>query len=484
MAETVSSKELATVPLYLQLADELARLIEGGQLQPLERVPSVRRLALQRGVSLTTAVAALRTLEQRGLIEARPQSGFFVAQRAPRLAEPTAPRLPHRARLVGMQALLERLREASADPNVVRLGQALPAAELFPERQLRRELNRAARRTRLITSYETRAAGTPALRHEIARRYAQIGAAVPEDELVITNGCMEALNLALRAVAGPGDTIAVESPTYFGLLQVAESLGLKVVEVPVHPRHGLDVEALSELLGSRAGRDIRACVTITSFSNPSGALMPEGRRRELVRLCRSADIALVEDDIYGDLQHAGARPLPAKTWDRDGRVLLCSSFSKSLAPGARIGFVAGGRWSEQIRAARFVASVATAPLQQEMLAGFLRSGGYERHLLSLRRALATQVAQVSRLVEESFPADTRLTRPRGGFVLWVELPGGVDTLALYDEARQAGVDFVPGALFSASGRYGNCLRLNCGYPVTPAIESAVRRLGGLVSTRV
>jgi DNA-binding transcriptional MocR family regulator len=484
MSQTVSFADAATVPLYLRVAEELAGLIEAGQLKPLERVPSVRSLAGQRGVSLTTAVAALRSLEQRGLIEARPQSGFFVARRRPRLGEPVAARLPHKARLVGVKALLERLREASSDPQIVRLGQAIVSAELFPERRLRHELAQAVRRLpRLLTTYETRPAGSAALRHEIVRRYAQLGAALDEDELTITNGCMEAVSLALRAVARPGDTIAVESPTYFGILQMAEALGLKVVEVPVHPRTGLDLEALSDLLGSRAGRELKACLTIPSFNNPTGALMSPARRRELVQLCRAADIALIEDDIYGDLQHAGPRPLPAKAQDRDGRVILCSSFSKSLAPGARVGFIAGGRWSEEIRATKFVASITTAPLQQEMIAGFLRSGGYERHLLSLRRALAAQVEQMSRLVESGFPPNTRITRPQGGFVLWVELAEEIDTVALYEQARLAGVDFVPGALFSASGRYGNCLRLNCGFPVTAAVETAVRRLGELVGTR-
>lgn len=467
-------------PLYQRLASDLAGLIAGGQLRPLERVPSVRQLALQRGISVTTAVATLRSLESRGLIEARPKSGYFVARRTPQLAEPGAVAVPRAARLVGAQAMLRRLIEASLDPQVARLGQGIPDASLFPQRSLLRCLASVARRTPdTFAEYALRTEGSWSLRSEIVRHYAHVGARIDVDELLVTNGCSEALHLAVRAVAQPGDTIAVESPTYFGFLQMAENLGVKIVEIPVHPRDGLSIEHLRSLLDSRAGQGIRACVTIPHFSNPSGASLPLRRKRELVALCREADIALIEDDIYGDLQFQGPRPLPCKSFDRDGRVLLCSSFSKSLAPGARVGYLAAGRYRDLVRSAKQVATGATAPLQQETIAEFMRSGGYERHLRKLRHAFAQQVERVSQLVQTVFPAGTRISRPQGGFVLWVELARG-DTLELYERASRVGVDFVPGSLFSASGHYQNCLRLNCGYPVTPSIEAAIRRLGVLI----
>ena len=471
-------------PLYLAVASDLAGLISAGQLRPRQRVPSVRQLAQQRGVSITTAVASLRHLEQRGLIEARPKSGYFVSRGRPQLAEPRAVALPRTARLAGAQAMLKRLADASLNPAVARLGQAIPDPALFPQRALQRSLVRAARRSpAMLTSYPLRMSGSALLREEIARYYALVGMNLAADDLIITNGCTEALTLALRAVAKPGDTIAVESPTYFAFLQMAESQGIKVLEIPVHPRDGLDIESLRELLGSRAGREVRACAVVSSFSNPTGASLSPARRRELVRLCRTADIALIEDDVYGDLQHEGARPVPCKAFDRDGRVLLCSSFSKTLAPGARVGFLTPGRYRDALRAAKHVQSGATHLLQQEMIADFLQSGRYERHLRQLRRAFAQQLERMSQCVQDAFPAGTRIARPSGGMVLWVELPGDVDTLLLYDEASRIGVDFVPGALFSASGRYRNCLRLNGGYPVTTATQTAIRRLGGLVRAR-
>jgi len=290
--------------------------------------------------------------------------------------------------------------------------------------------------------------------------------------------------LALRTVTQPGDTVAVESPIFFGVLQIAESLGIRLLEIPSHPGTGLSIEALAAQLAGRSGRDIRACVVTPSFSNPNGSCIPPERRRELVRLCESADLVLVEDDVYGDLQFEGARPLPCKAYDRDDRVLLCSSFSKTLAPGSRLGFIAPGRYRDTLRAAKHMMSGATALLQQEMVADFLRSGRYERHLVRMRRALSQQVRQLSQCVQDSFPAGTRLTQPQGGFVLWIELPGAVDTMDLYDEASRQGAEFVPGAMFSPSGSYRNFLRLNAGYPVTAETAGAIHRLGALLKQRL
>jgi DNA-binding transcriptional MocR family regulator len=430
-------------------------------------------------------VASLRSLEQRGLIIARPQSGYFVARRPSRLAEPQPARLPRAARHVGVQATMDRMAEASLDPQVAGLGQAIPDPALFPRRQLQRALLRGLNEGGggVLTHYALRVEGQGALRQEIVRHYARLGAALDAEELVITHGCTEAVNLALRTVLKPGDTLAVESPTYFGFLRIIESLGLKVVEIPSRPRAGIDIEALREALAAPAGKAIRACLIVSSFNNPSGGSLSEGDRRALVRLCRDADLSLIEDDVYGDLQFEGARPVPCKHFDRDGRVLLCSSFSKTLAPGSRVGFIAGGRHTDGLREAKYLASLATSPVLQQMLAHYLRSGHYPRHLARMRRALSTQVALTSALVERHFPAATRVSRPAGGFVLWLELPESVDTIELYEQARRARLDFVPGPLFSATGRYRNCLRLNCGHPVTTAVESAVRRLGAMVSAR-
>ncbi len=467
-----------SLPLYQSLATELAGLIASGGLPVRQRLPSVRQLAAQRGVSITTAVATLRHLEEQGLIEARPKSGYYVAHRD-RPPEPAAVELPRRARLVGMPAMLKRLADAGMSAAVARLGQAVPDPALFPHAALRASLREVSREPADLVTYPLRMSGSAGLRAEIARHYAQAGTSLDPDELIITNGCMEALTLAVQAAVRPGETIAVESPTYFGFLQIAENIGVKVVEIPAHPRDGLSIVALRELLESRAGREVKAVAATPNFSNPTGSLMPLAGKRELVRLCRAADIVLIEDDVYGDLPFGAARPTTCKALDRDGRVLLCSSFSKTLAPGARIGFVAPGRYRDTLRAAKQRLSGATPLLQQAMLADYLARGRYPRHLRRVQQRFVAQVQQASAAVQAHFPAGTRLSRPQGGFVLWVELPGDIDTLALHEEANAFGADYVPGVMFSVSGRYRNCLRLNCGYPFDARSDAAIRRLGAL-----
>jgi len=289
-------------------------------------------------------------------------------------------------------------------------------------------------------------------------------------------GAMEALNLCLRAVARPGDVVALESPTYFGILQVMESLGLRALEIATHPRDGLDVDALATVL---AKRRVSAVVAMPSYSNPLGSLMPDARKKALVELLARHDVPLIEDDVYGDMPAHGDRPRAAKAFDRDGNVLLCSSFSKSFSPGARVGWVAPGRFFEEVKALKFMNTVATPTLMQAAVAEFLQSGGYDRHLRRMRAELARQVEQVADAVMRHFPRDTCMTRPAGGYVLWVELARAIDTDALYERAIRERVTFLPGSIFSARGAFKNCLRLSCGYPFSDRIESSLRILGRL-----
>jgi DNA-binding transcriptional MocR family regulator len=467
-------------PMYVQIADELVALVQSGQLKGGDRLPSVRRLVRQKGVSASTAVAALRALEHRGFAVARPQSGYFAKPARLPVDEPVTTRPLTTARNVGVDSLMLQVIGASADPSIAPLGAAAPDPELFPMRRLQRNLASTARRNpRLMGEYGLSYQGVDSLRHQLLRRYADIGCTVTPDEVLVTNGCTEALNLALRAVTRPGDTVAIESPVYYCILQVLQNLGLKALEIASHPSEGMRVDSLAEALKGRRGRAVKACLVSTNFSNPTGACMSDGEKRRLVQLCSDRRVPLIEDDIYGDLQHAGSRPLPAKAFDTEGNVILCSSFSKTLAPGARIGWMCGGRYFAALRLAKFASSGASPAILQEVIAEILRSGGYERHLVKLRGTYARYVATVASAVSRYFPAGTRMTQPRGGFVIWVELPRGVDSLALFEVAIRQGVNFAPGPLFTATGRYRNFLRLNCGRRWTPELEAAVARLGRL-----
>ena len=465
------------LPLYEAVAQDIANLVRDGTLRPGERIPSVRRLSVQKRVSISTVLQAYSVLENTGVIEARPQSGYYVRAKRERPLEPALSSPSAAATFVGVNALVERTLVARKRSGIVPLGEACPSPELLPTAKLRRLLaSVSARHAVSLTAYAF-PPGNEKLRRQIARHALDGGCNLHGDDIIVTNGCMEALNLCLRAVAKAGDTIALESPTYFGLLQIIESLGMKALEIPTHPRDGISIEALE--LATRK-RGVKACVVMANVGNPLGSVMPDERKRRLVALLAERDIPLIEDDVYGDLYYGAARPRTAKAFDRAGMVLLCSSFTKALAPGFRVGWVAPGRFRAQVEMVKFINSVATPEILQLTLAEFLESGGYERHLRALRRTFAQQVQRTSAAIFDYFPAGTRVTRPQGGFVLWVELLPRCDALRLHREALAENIGLMPGPMFSAAkNAYRNCLRLSCGYPWSSRIDQALLRLGEL-----
>jgi DNA-binding transcriptional MocR family regulator len=463
--------------LYERLANELGEQISAGRLRPGQRLPSVRRTSSQRGVSVATVVQAYRLLENRGFLEARPQSGHYVRQHESKPNEPRAPRESSTAVRVSMDGDVVRLFRAILDTELVPLGPAVLAPALVPTERLNRALFSTARAAGNTAYAYLPPPGALVLRRQLARRSIGWGCALGPEEFVVTAGCAEALHLSLRAVTSPGDTVVVESPAYYGLLSLIESLGLRVVEVPAGP-DGLDVELLERAL---AAHRIRAVLSVPNFNNPLGSLMTDAKKAAMVDLLARHEIPLIEDDIYGDLSHGPVRPRPAKSWDRTGSVLLCGSLSKTLAPGLRIGWVSAGRFQERIVALKLAESVAVPTLPQLTAAEFLENGGYDRHLRNLRRHVARQVEDLRQLVTEHFPEGTRLSQPRGGHLLWVELPGGTDAVALSRRALAAGISVAPGPVFSARrSRFKNFLRLNAGFPANERIQKAVKTLASLM----
>lgn len=462
--------------LYENVAEEISSLIDRGRLRPGDRLPSVRRLSLQHGVSVSTSLQAYLLLENRGLIEARPQSGHYVRERRAPLPEPHMTRASATATRVTVSDLVAEVYRSTNDPHLVPLGAAVPSPEILPTEKLNRMLSNIARTAGgMGVSYDPPPGYLP-LRRQIARRSVGWGLALNADDLVTTIGAMEALHLCLRAAARAGDTIAVDSPTYYGVLQLIENLGMKVLEIPSHPRTGMDLDALGEALRHHK---IKACLAVPNFSNPLGSLMPDEAKKQLVEMLARRDIPLIEDDIYGDLHFGEARPRPAKCFDREGLVMLCSSFSKTLAPGYRVGWVAPGRFRERVERLKFEQTIATPTLPQMAVTEFLENGGYDHHLRQMRRKLASQVQRMTEAIAEHFPAGTRVSRPLGGFVLWVELPPGTSALALHESALAQGISIAPGVIFSAKQRFSNCIRLHCGSPWSDTIARATRTLGRL-----
>ena len=431
---------------------------------------------------MATAVAAYLHLEGQGLIEARPRSGYFV-RRELSAHSPGGPsiRPPAGPSWVSVSPGIAALMAAMQDSTVLALGATVPAAELLPLRALNRTLATLARESAEAGAGYGPLAGVTTMRQQLARRSAAWGTNLTEDDFLITVGAMEALGLALRAVTGPGDVVAVESPTYFGLLQIIETLGLRAVEIPCAPERGLDVDRLARVLQRVP---VRACVCSPNFHNPTGTRMPDSRKEQLVRLLARHDLPLIEDDIYGDLSFDGARPVPARAFDRAGRVLLCGSVSKTLAPGYRVGWISPGRYRARVEQLKFAQTVASPILPQMAVAEFLGSGRYDRHLRGLRARLAAQVRRASETAAFAFPAGTRFSRPEGGFFLWIELPAEVDSMRLQTEALRARIALAPGPIFSASKGLRNFVRLSCGLPWSRRFETALHTLGALAGRQV
>lgn len=464
--------------LYQQIASELTAQIAQGTYRAGERMPGVRALASRRGVSVATVVAAYRRLEDDGLLQARSRSGFYVCPRRTLPAiEPPRVMKATRPQLVSGQDMAMALIQAANDPGIVQLGTAVPAAEFLPVQAVARAFSRAMRSHYRLAANYMMPPGLPELRRQIARRMNDAGAAVHADEVVITTGCQEALSLALRAVTQPGDVVAVESPAFYGLLHVMESLGLKALEIPSHPREGIALEALGFALERWK---VKACVVVPNFSNPLGFLMPDERKRALIGLLARHEVPLIEDDVYGDLGFAVRRPSTCKALAPDADILHCSSFSKTLSPGLRIGWIVPGRHQARVEHLKYVSSIATPTAPQLAAADLLESGRYERHLREVRGKYAAAVARMSDAIMKYFPAGTRITQPQGGFVLWVELAEDIDGFELAQRALDQGISVAPGALFSASGKYRHYLRLSCATTWDARLERALVTLAKLI----
>lgn len=467
---------------YERLVDDVLALIAGGTLRPGDRIPSVRRMSVQRGVSVPTVLEAYRRLEMRRVIAARPKSGYYVLPAEPagerltrRLGAATAHALPE-PREIATADLIMRTLEMVADPNLLPLGTALPDPDLLPTARLNRHMTRAMRDHGQRATAVSTPSGTPELRLEIARRAIQAGSSVSQEEPIITCGCAEALSLCLRATTRPGDTVAVESPAYFGTLQALSALGLRALEIPTDPETGIDLDVLSAAI-ERGG--VAAVVVTPTLHNPLGCTMPNAAREALVELAGAHEVPLIEDDTYGEL-YFGEPPRALRSFDRAGVVLTCGSFSKTLAPGYRVGWALPGRFRDRVLHFKLSTTAASPVPPQLALASFLASGGYDPHLRQLRRTFQGNLDRYTFEIGERLPRGTRVSRPTGGFLLWVELPSHVDTEAMQRRALARGLSVAPGAAFSASGGFRHCIRVNAGYRWSDRAAMALDEIARLI----
>ncbi len=465
--------------LYEKLAGEIEGMVQQGVLLPGERIPSVRQTSQHHRLSLTTVIRAYAQLESRGVIESRPQSGYFVRKRSGEpVVELRASRPSERPSAVDVSALvLSTLRSIRSD-EAVALGSPYPDSSMFPWQRITQYSNNIARRYTKWNVLDDLPPGSPQLIRQISRRYLENGYAIDPNEMIITIGATEAINLCLQAVAKPGDAIAVESPTYYAMLHAIERLGMRAVEVATDPTEGIDLDALAKLIDEK---QITACMVMPNFQNPLGFQMPDDKKRKLVELLTEKDIPAIENDVYGELYYEASHPSSLKTYDTAGIILHCSSFSKTLTNASRIGWTLAGRYHDRVERLKFLNTLTTPSLPQLAIAEFLKNDGYDYHLRRVRKAYAQQAKIMTASVRRFFPEGTTTSRPAGGYVLWVQMPDSIDAMDLYHAALESRITVAPGHMFAPGFTYSHCIRLNYSWEWSPELDAALQTLGRLAT---
>ncbi len=465
---------MATHYRYRELENWLLEGIEKGRWRLGDRLPSIRELCRQRDLSKATVQHALQRLEARGVVEVRPKAGYFVTLPSTHWNAPESRVAIEAPKPVTVSELLLDIMRRSA------------AFDLLPDLQagelpqgvvaLNRAVGRALRRLKGEGhQYYDEPAGDRGLREQLALHNHRRGWAVTADQLCITSGCQNALFLALKACCQPGDVVAVESPGFYGVLQLLEQLQLQVIEVPTSIATGMDMDALEEAL---ARWQVRACIVSPAYATPGGALMPLTARRRLLALADQYDLAIIEDDIYADTAFDEV-PDPLKALDESDRVILCSSFSKSLSRDLRLGWVSGARWHDNIVRLKLVTQLASSRFIQQGVASFMEDGSFSAHLRRQRIDFKQRLEQLVFCLQQ-WPVDVGVVMPTGGLAIWVELPKSINTLAAYPQALADGVIIAPGPLFSVSGQFKNCLRISFAHPWSQQRLAALARLPGLL----
>lgn len=455
----------------------IRQMQQANTLRPGDRLPSLRNLSNRLAVSVPTVQLAYAELERQGLIESRPKSGYFLMPAKLTVPAPDRVPLAEKPMAVSRQQLIEQVFAVIHKPGVVPLGVANPASAHSSDKALARAMRKVLAKAGSKATAYAPMYGYAELKRQISLRYFELGIQLDDEEVLITNGAQEAIAIALQCVAQPGDVIAVESPTYFGVLELIESLGMLALEIPLCPEQGIWLEDLQKAITKHP---IKACIFSSAISNPLGSMMSDARRAEIVTMLEAADIPLIEDDVYGELQFDAAQATPAQRYSKKGLVLTCSSFSKTIAPGYRVGWLLAGKFAHGARRYKRALSCSSSLLSQWTLAELLASGEYRRNLERLRTVLMRNKALMVQAVKQFFPQGTRINDPRGGSVVWVELPAGCDSQALFHLAMESNISIAPGALFSPSDKFSRCIRISYGLPWTDQVDGAIAELGSLV----
>jgi DNA-binding transcriptional MocR family regulator len=462
--------------LYQQVVDLIETMKSTGTLRSGDKLPSLRKLSSQLGISIPTVKQAYVELERLGKVEARPKSGYFLKAAEMPFNSPKRASFVRRPVPVRCQSLIEECYEVVHSPNNLQLGISHPVMASSPDKALARIMRRVLSHSGPKAMMYGPMDGFLPLKQSLVQRYLQQGVSASSEDIIITNGAQEALAIALQCVAKQGDTIAVESPTYFGILELIENLGMMALEIPTCSDDGICLDDLEESLQQH---QVTACIFSSLINNPLGSMMPKEKRQRIVELLESRNIPLIEDAVYGELNFGESHELPMQAYSTKGLVLTCSSFSKTVVASYRIGWLFSKRYEEKAKGLKRALSCSSSLLNQMVIYEFLRGGDYDRHLARLKQALRVNKERMLALIAKYFPENTCVTNPCGGGVLWVELPVGGDGIKLFRKSVKDNISITPGVLFSASGKYKRCVRISYGLPWTDVVESAIKRLGEL-----
>ncbi|MFT7047990.1 MAG: DNA-binding transcriptional MocR family regulator [Halioglobus sp.] len=449
---------------YKNLANQYITDIQQGRLKPDQRLPSLRRLAKLHDVSMTTALNCYHRMEELGWAIARPQAGYFVAQPLSEQRSPEFPTFKSRttdpSQLVGRSSVEIRYNTISSQSS--HLGASLLAPELLPTGALLRSLRRACHRQGEQVHLYPDPQGSGDLRSALESHFAMYNFNFSARELVVTNGCLDAIRVALEVTTQRGDVVAINSPCFSGLLELLAQMGRRVLEIP-STAQGLDLPQLEQHMHAQT---IAAGLFSTTHMNPQGISLSAQQKQQLAKMAEKYQIPVIEDDVYLELGHGRITPLPAKHWDQEGYILWCGSVSKTLTAGYRLGWCLPGRYFDRYLQQRNTQSFGVSSPIQLALADFINSGQYHTHLHKIRLTLAQHCHAYYNMVQQQLPASARISAPAGGTVLWVQVPG-LNTAQLYQQARQRQIDIRVGSLFSTRGFYSDCFRVNMGWPIDP-----------------
>lgn len=464
---------------YETIAEYITKSIKEGVIDSGTKLPSLRFMSKKFQCAVSVIMQAYNEMERQGIIYSVEKSGYYAAIPS-NTPQPTSNREVYslKKEVAKPLSIIGNIVEASNDKSIAPLGAGIPAESLLPLNGLKQSISRTVKENPGILQAYTDEAGDLQLRIEICKIMLNRKISVKPEEILITNGCIEALALSIQAVTHPGDTIAVEAPFFIGTLQLLKELKRNIIMIPTSPITGMNLDALEKTLELE---DVQAVILTAAFQNPLGFVMPIESRKKITVLSKKYNIPIIEDDLYSDCSHNSIVEHPIKSFDLEDNVLYCSSFSKTISPGIRIGWLIGGKYHNRCKNLKISGTLGGSALLQSSLADFLIRNPYEKHVKKLQKNIARQAAEMKTLLEKYLPIGSAISSPKGGLFIWIELDECIDALEIYRQCLKMRISIVPGQAFSNGERFKNCLRVSYGTPITEDISQAVKELGEIIN---